>query len=64
MKYIEAAQLYFDKKKAEWLAKHPLESKMPVDDARRLIEEVIQLYPLTPEELKQRPAPVDAEFVL
>lgn len=64
MSNIEAAQRYFEQKRAEWLAKHPLESNLPVAEVFKLNEEVIALFPLSPEEREQRSTHVDVEFVL
>jgi hypothetical protein len=52
------------KKRAAWLAKHPFTPGMPIEEAFRLNEELFRRFPLTREEIEQRPKPVDVEFVL
>lgn len=64
MNNTEAAQRYFDMKRAEWRAKHQFQLEMPAAEVFKLIDEVIHLYPLSPEERKQRSTHVDVEFVL
>jgi ParB-like chromosome segregation protein Spo0J len=61
---MKAEQTKLQEKRAAWLAKHPFTPGMSPDEALRLNEELFNCFPLTREEIEQRPKPVDVEFVL
>jgi hypothetical protein len=60
------AQTEIEKKRAAWIAEHPFRPGMSLDEVFRLNEEIITLFPMTPEEREQRAREMEGlpEFVL
>jgi hypothetical protein len=61
---MKATQTELQKQRASWLAEHSFTPRMPTGEAFRLNEELFRRFPLTREEIAQRPSPVDVEFAL
>jgi hypothetical protein len=57
-------QTRLQKQITAWIAKHPFTPGMLIEKALRLNGELFRRFPLTLEEIEQRPKPVDVEFVL
>jgi hypothetical protein len=62
---MKNTQTEIEQARAAWLAEHPFKPGMSPDEALRLNEEFITLFPMTPEECNQRAKEmVGEEFVL
>jgi len=64
MKKKTGAQTQLQKKRAAWIAKHPLKPGRSIEEIFIRNEELVRLYPLTTKERKEKSKHLAVEFVL